>query len=112
VTPIVDIGLVRALKAGEVSVVPAVESMAGSEVVLAGGGRLEPDTVVAATGYRRCLEPLVGHLGVLDRRGMPQAQAAAVLDRAPGLYFIGFAHPSARRLGRAARRRRAQSPSA
>jgi putative flavoprotein involved in K+ transport len=122
VTPIVDIGLVRALKAGEVKVVPAVESMAGSEVVLAGGGRLEPDAVVAATGYSRCLEPLVGHLGVLDERGMPRAQAAAGLDRAPGLYFIGFAHPSgsslrelridARRLARAARRRRAQSPSA
>jgi putative flavoprotein involved in K+ transport len=121
VTPIVDVGLVRALKAGEVTVVPAVESIAGGEVILAAGGRLRPDAVIAATGYRRCLEPLVGHLGVLDERGMPRAHAAADLDQAPGLHFIGFAHPSgsslrelridARRLGRAARRR-AHPPSA
>lgn len=115
VTPIVDIGLVRALKAGEVTVVPALEGLAGRKAILARGERIVPHAVIAATGYRRCLEPLVGHLGVLDERGMPRAQAAANLDDAPGLYFIGFSHPSgsslrelridARRLGRAASRR-------
>ena len=52
------------------------------------GVRLEPDAVICATGYRCGLEPLVGHLGVLDKRGVP----AAVGERAaaPGLRFIGY----------------------
>ena len=33
---------------------------------------MEPDAVIAATGYRSGLEPLVGHLGVLDAHGVPR----------------------------------------
>jgi hypothetical protein len=50
--------------------------------------------VIAATGYRRGLESLVGHLGVLDERGVPRAQGAKAA--APGLRFVGFtARPGA-----------------
>lgn len=114
VTPIVDVGLVSALRRGAVEVVPAVERLDGAEVVLAGdGGRLRPDALIAATGYERCLEPLVGHLGMLDEIGMPRAGPDGA---APGLHFIGFSHPSgsslrelridARRLARALVRQR------
>jgi hypothetical protein len=34
------------------------------------------------------LEPLVGHLGVLDERSMPRARGAT--PAAPGLRFIGY----------------------
>jgi hypothetical protein len=44
--------------------------------------------VVAATGYRCGLGPLVGHLGVLDERGVPRA---AEQPAAAGLRFIGYA---------------------
>ncbi len=117
VTPIVDIGFVAALKRGEIAVVPAVERFDGSEVQLAGDARLAPDAVIAATGYERGLEPLVGHLGVLDASGMPRCHAGGSCADAPGLYFTGFAHPSgsslrelrldARRLARALAARRA-----
>jgi putative flavoprotein involved in K+ transport len=40
-------------------------------VLLADGSRVQPDVVIAATGYRRGLEPLVGHLGMLDDKGTP-----------------------------------------
>jgi len=33
--------------------------------------RIQPDAVIAATGYRRGLDELVGHLGVLDSNGVP-----------------------------------------
>ena len=33
---------------------------------LADGSRADVDTIIAATGYRTGLHPLVGHLGVLD----------------------------------------------
>jgi hypothetical protein len=56
--------------------------------VLADGSHVEPDAVICATGFRSGLAPLVGHLGVLDARGMPRAYGAE--PAAPGLRFVGF----------------------
>lgn len=91
--PIIDVGLVAALRAGRVEVVPAVEGFDGRSVLLHGGGAIQPDVVVAATGYRPALEPLLGHLGVLDRGGTPRAHGEAHVPGAPGLHFIGFTNP-------------------
>ncbi|MFE9039804.1 flavin-containing monooxygenase [Streptomyces sp. NPDC007818] len=88
-----DVGLVAAIRAGKVEVVPAVEALEGREVVLADGTRITPDAVIAATGYRRALEPLVGHLDVLDPRGRPTARGARSPRHAQGLYFTGFTNP-------------------
>ena len=61
-----------------------------ADLVLADGRvlRIEPDAIICATGYRRALEPLVGHLGVLDTRGWPAV--AAPKPAAPGLRFVGY----------------------
>ena len=83
--PILDVGIVDAVRTGRVRVVAAVDRFDGAEVVLADGARLKPDAVVAGTGFRPALEPLVGHLGVLDNRGRP-TQATPL----PGLHFVGF----------------------
>ena len=61
-----------------------------AEVVLRGDRRLRPDVVVAATGFRRGLEPLVGHLGALDAAGLPRAGSGMPLAGSPGLWFIGY----------------------
>jgi putative flavoprotein involved in K+ transport len=90
VIPIVDVGLVRAVKAGTVTVVPALERFEGGMPVLAGGGKLEVDAIVAATGYRTGLEPLVGHLGVLDAAGVPLVHGPDEHPDAPGLHFVGY----------------------
>jgi putative flavoprotein involved in K+ transport len=81
--PILDVGFVDAVRGRRVEIVAAVESFAGDAVVLADGSTIEPDAVIAATGFRPGLEPLVGHLGVLDAHGLPAAQV-------PGLYFVGM----------------------
>jgi putative flavoprotein involved in K+ transport len=47
-------------------VVAEIEAFDAGTVSLRSGVRVEPDVVIAATGYRRGLEPVVGHLGVLD----------------------------------------------
>ncbi|MET9345621.1 flavin-containing monooxygenase [Streptomyces termitum] len=91
--PVQDVGLIDAVKAGTVEVVAAVESFDGDEVVLADGSRIAPDAVIAATGYRRGLEPLLGHLDALDERGRPVVSGARSPRHAPGLYFIGFSNP-------------------
>jgi cation diffusion facilitator CzcD-associated flavoprotein CzcO len=85
----VDGGFVKALKGGLIEVVPAVSALDGAAVEL-GVVRVEPDAVIAATGYRRGLEGLVGHLGVLHDDGVPQVHGERTHPNAPGLYFVGF----------------------
>jgi putative flavoprotein involved in K+ transport len=90
VAPAIDDGFVAALKQGRIELVPVVERFEGADVVLSGGLRIRPDAVIAATGYARGLEPLVGHLGVLRADGLPVAPAGQPNADTPGLYFIGY----------------------
>ncbi len=91
--PVQDVGLIDAVREGTVEVVAAVEAFDGGEVVLADGTRITPDAVIAATGYVRGLESLVGDLGVLDGRGRPVAHGARTAPGAPGLHFTGYTNP-------------------
>jgi putative flavoprotein involved in K+ transport len=120
VSPAIDDGFVDALKAGKTKIVAPVERFEESDVVLTDGTRLSPDVVISATGYRRGLEPIVGHLGVLRPDGLPAHHGGAPEHpAAPRLYFAGFwGSPSgqirlmpihARRIARAAARDRAKA---
>ena len=91
--PILDVGLVGLLKQRRLEVVAAVEAFDSTGAVLGDGSRVAADAVIAATGYRRDLEPLVGHLGVLGPTGLPLVHAAATHPAARGLHFIGFTNP-------------------
>jgi putative flavoprotein involved in K+ transport len=91
--PVIDRGFVDALKAGRVELVAALEGFDRGEVRLADGGRVRPDTVIAATGYRSGLEGLVGHLGVLAASGEPIALGPEQSPAAPRLYFNGYRLP-------------------
>jgi putative flavoprotein involved in K+ transport len=44
--------------------------------------------VIAATGYRRGLEKLTGHLGVLGEDGLPRRHGGP--PAAAGLFFVGY----------------------
>ncbi|MFG2501812.1 flavin-containing monooxygenase [Streptomyces sp. NPDC048441] len=91
--PVQDVGLIDAVRKGRVEPVAAVESFEDGKVVLADGTRIAPEVVIAATGYRRALEPLLGDLGVLDEKGAPVVRGARTPHSAPGLYFTGFTNP-------------------
>jgi putative flavoprotein involved in K+ transport len=88
--PMVDEGFVELVKQQAIEVLPAVAGFDGTHVVLVNGHRIRPDSVIAATGYRRALEKLVGHLGVLAPNGCPLINGPDTAGHAPGLYFIGF----------------------
>ncbi|MFI6687849.1 flavin-containing monooxygenase [Streptomyces sp. NPDC050485] len=90
--PVQDVGLIDAVKSGRVEPVGAVDSFEGGKVVLADGTRISPEAVIAATGYGRGLEGLVGHLGVLDGQGRPVVRGVRAVGVA-GLYFTGFSTP-------------------
>ncbi|MGP4003579.1 flavin-containing monooxygenase [Streptomyces sp. 8N706] len=90
-TPVQDVGLIDAVRSGRVQPVAAVRSFENGGVLLADGSRITPDVVIAATGYRRGLEDLVGHLDVLDGRGRPRSHGRR--PAAPGLYFTGYTNP-------------------
>jgi cation diffusion facilitator CzcD-associated flavoprotein CzcO len=85
---ILDKPVIDAIRQRRIEIVAAVESFDDRGVLLSDRTRLEPDVVVAATGYRTGLEPLVGHLGVLDERGVPLVHGGP--PAAPGLRFIGY----------------------
>jgi putative flavoprotein involved in K+ transport len=88
--PILDTGIVAAVRSGRVRVVAATVSVQGPQVRLADGGSVQPDAVIAATGFTTGLQPLVGHLGVLDKQGVPRVHGPDHLPSAPGLHFVGI----------------------
>ncbi|MFH8349549.1 flavin-containing monooxygenase [Streptomyces sp. NPDC018045] len=92
-SPVHDRGIVAAVRAGHVRPVAAVTGLDGPRVVLADGTELTPDIVVAATGYRPGLEPLLDPLPVLGARGHPLVSGARTSPDAPGLYFAGYTNP-------------------
>jgi len=110
--PVQDVGIIDAVQTGKVEPVASVVGFDGAEVHLSDGTTITPDAVIAATGYRRGLQGMVGHLGILDPHGLPIARGGTAA--APGLFFVGYLLTlrgalrdialEARRVGRAAAR--------
>jgi putative flavoprotein involved in K+ transport len=90
VLPVLDVGLVGAIKQGRVKPVPTIERFEANDVVLIDGQRITADAIVVCTGFRPALEPIVGHLGVLDNHGIPSVHGAEQHANAPGLFFLGY----------------------
>ncbi|MFL5895255.1 MAG: flavin-containing monooxygenase [Thermoleophilaceae bacterium] len=94
VVPILDVGLVPLLKEGKVEIVAAVDGFDGPNVLLADGKRIRPEAVIAGTGFRRGLEPLVGDFGIIEpSKGRPVVHGDKEHPNAPGLHFIGYTNP-------------------
>jgi cation diffusion facilitator CzcD-associated flavoprotein CzcO len=85
---IVDAEVIDSIRDRSIEVVRGVESLEAGAAVLADGERVAPDAIICATGFRRGLEPMVGHLGVLDDQGRPRTVGAK--PAADGLRFIGY----------------------
>ena len=88
--PAVDNGFIAALKAGNVEIVKEVCRFTKTGVELINGKYIEPDIVIAATGYQTGLESILGHMNVLDKKGIPIIHGAQQMTACPGLWFTGL----------------------
>jgi len=88
--PAIDNGFVASLKAGKVTVVPAIERFETNTVHLSDQQTVEPDIVIAATGYRTDLQSILGHIDVLDDSGIPKIHGDQQMDAYPGIWFTGM----------------------
>ncbi|MGH3137221.1 MAG: flavin-containing monooxygenase [Gaiellaceae bacterium] len=87
---VIDVGFLDVLKAGRVTVRPAVERLDPTGVAFADGSSEEFDAVVVATGFGTGLEDVLRDVpGVLSDDGQPLARSGRP-TAAPGLYFLGF----------------------
>ena len=80
--------MIEAIRDRSIEIVRGVESLDDDGASLGDGARVMPDAIVCATGYRRGLEDLVGHLDVLNESGRPNAIGPR--PAADGLRFIGY----------------------
>ena len=85
---IVDKEVIQSIKDRRIEIVAGVHSLDVTGVQLADGSRIEPEAIIAATGYRRALERMVGHLHVLDELGAPRVLRGEEATR--GLHFVGY----------------------
>jgi cation diffusion facilitator CzcD-associated flavoprotein CzcO len=84
----VDTQVIEAIKARQIEIVANVSSLTAGGVLLNDGTALRPDAIIAATGFSTGLEPMVGHLGVLDSCGIPRTFGGPAVM--PGLRFTGY----------------------
>jgi cation diffusion facilitator CzcD-associated flavoprotein CzcO len=83
--------LVAAVRAGQVRVTAAVEAVLSDRVILSDATSVSPQVIIAATGFRKDLESLVGHLDVLDVDGSPRGGFACHVGN--GMFAIGYGIP-------------------
>jgi putative flavoprotein involved in K+ transport len=87
---VIDVGFLEVLKAGRVSVRPAVERLTASGAEFVDGSSEDVDVVVLATGFGTGLERVLRDVpGVVAADGQPLARSGRP-TAAHGLYFIGF----------------------
>jgi cation diffusion facilitator CzcD-associated flavoprotein CzcO len=88
-TPVIDVGTLARIRAGDIRVHPGIERLLGHGVRFTDGQEAPFDSIVLATGYEPGLQNLVPDVHLdLDARGMPR-EAIGRGARA-GLHFTGF----------------------
>ena len=104
--PMIDVGALGAIREGIIAVKPGIDRLEGQEVRFADGSRAAFDTIIAATGYKVDLRPLLGpDCPALDPAGRPVVSGAATPAR--GLYFCSYRAASDGQLSASGREARA-----
>ncbi len=87
--PLIDVGTVRHIREGHITVYPGISRFNVDGVVFEDGQEQAFDAVVMATGYRPALQDFLTEAErVLDAEGVPLVSGRE--SALPGLYFCGF----------------------
>lgn len=89
--PVIDVGFVKAVKAGEINIRPAVTQLTPTGALFADGKSESFDAIIAATGFGSDLANILEPGDVLDKSGEPVAVSGFPTSK-PGLFFTGFVH--------------------
>ncbi len=88
-TPVIDVGTLARIRAGDIRVHPGIERLLGSGARFTDGQEAPFDSIVLATGYEAGLRDLVPDVKLgLDPRGLPLE--AIGRGARNGLHFTGF----------------------
>jgi cation diffusion facilitator CzcD-associated flavoprotein CzcO len=88
-TPVIDVGTVARIKAGDIRVRPNIEMLTATGARFVDGSEQPFDAIILATGYRARLQQLFPQTELpLDERGLPTTPIAT--GALAGLYFVGF----------------------
>jgi cation diffusion facilitator CzcD-associated flavoprotein CzcO len=88
-TPVLDVGTVQRIRAGDIAVVPGIESFTATGIRCTDGRTVEADVVILATGYRAALHELIDAPGLIDADGAPRLEVAGN-PAARTIHFIGY----------------------
>ncbi len=89
--PVIDVGIIAALKNGLVQIRPALESLTPTGAVFEGGKSEEFGAIIAATGFSSGLNDLLETKDVLNDSEEPIDLSGQPTSR-PGLFFMGYTH--------------------
>ncbi len=86
--PLIDIGTIKLIKQGQISVYAGVEKFTENRIKFTDGKEAGFDAVILATGYRPRVDVFLREASVHDENGTPLStgQEASI----PGLYFCGY----------------------
>lgn len=93
--PVIDIGTLDQIKAGNITVLPGIERINAKTVTFRDGRELPFDAIVLATGYRPALAGVLGHSladKILNEKGFPK-NLWYEEKSLRGLYFLGYTTP-------------------
>ncbi len=87
--PIIDVGWVKELKRGRITLKPDITRFTATGVVYEDRTAEDFDVVIAATGFNTRLDQLIEVPGLIDERGYPKYRSGQPTSE-PGLYFMGY----------------------
>ncbi|XP_008795319.2 probable indole-3-pyruvate monooxygenase YUCCA11 [Phoenix dactylifera] len=88
-SPVIDVGTVDKIKAGEIQVLPAMTSINGNEIVFSDGKSHYFDAIVFATGYKSSANCWLQD-DLLNEQGFPKQKFPHHWKGKNGVYFAGL----------------------
>lgn len=104
VVPILYRPFVDDIRAGRIKIVGTIQKIAGKNITVLSTvsatdhngdttTTLQPDIIVAGTGFRTGFSELIQVPGIIDEKGKPKVISDQEFPEAPRLYFIGQVNP-------------------